>query len=142
MSQHAEPQFQGQQPPLDDDFQDVQTEKAANPVLLDEKALDPSFSFSHGIDAALRSRFQSPYLWSPTVKLLVLGGPFMVSMLASYSAGAYALSSEPLRRAWDVTDVQFNAGITLYVAGFAFAPMVLAPVSEAYGRYWIRSEEH
>src|SRR5690606_7258595 len=31
----------------------------------------------------------------------------------------------------------FNIGITIFVAGFAISPMILAPISEVYGRYWV-----
>lgn len=133
VTQDAEDQKQF---PVDDDAHDIQAEKDTELILLDDKALDSSFSLAHD-EPDLRARFQSPFSWSLPVKLLVLSGPFMASMLAAYSAGAYALASQSLRSAWDITDLQFNAGITLFVAGFGFAPMVLAPVSEAYGRYWV-----
>ena len=113
-------------------------------------ALEPSFSLanalrSNGIDpspvvddaAKYSIKFRSPVSWPLSIKLIVLCGPFMASTLAAYSAGAYALASQPLQDAWDITDLQFNAGITVFVAGFGFAPMILAPVSEAYGRYWV-----
>ncbi|KAG8672085.1 hypothetical protein FPOAC1_005346 [Fusarium poae] len=80
---------------------------------------------------------QSPFSWSHRKKITILSGAFMASTLASYSAGAYAMASEPLRNKWNIGDTQFNAGITLFVTGFAIAPMVLAPVSEVHGRYWV-----
>ncbi|EKV12237.1 drug proton antiporter yhk8 [Penicillium digitatum] len=61
----------------------------------------------------------------------------MASTLAAYSAGAYALASGPLRRQWQISDTQFNAGITIFTAGFGCAPMILAPISEIHGRYWV-----
>ncbi|KAG5754841.1 hypothetical protein H9Q70_002552 [Fusarium xylarioides] len=60
----------------------------------------------------------------------------MASTLAAYAAGAYALASEPLRAKWDISDTLFNIGISLFVVGFAFTPMILAPISETHGRYW------
>ena len=113
-------------------------------------ALEPSFSLmdamrANGLDPSPiasdvstdHKKFRSPVSLPMSAKLLALSGPFVASTLAAYSAGAYAMASQPLRSAWDITDVQFNAGITLFVAGFGFAPMILAPVSEAYGRYWV-----
>lgn len=139
MSHDAEAQ---KQPPIaDDDYNDddgleLEALKDSDLILLDTNTLDPSVSLAHD-DPKLRSRFMSPYLWSLPMKLLVLSGPFTASMLAAYSAGAYALASQSLRSEWGITELQFNAGITIFVAGFGFAPMVLAPVSEAYGRYWV-----
>ncbi|CAH0021311.1 unnamed protein product [Clonostachys rhizophaga] len=79
----------------------------------------------------------SPFLWSTSKKVTVLCGAFMASCLAAYAAGAYALAAVPVRELWRISDVQFNAGITTFVMGFGIAPMILAPVSEAHGRYWV-----
>ncbi|CAH0043350.1 unnamed protein product [Clonostachys solani] len=81
--------------------------------------------------------FQSPFAWSKRKKITVLSGAFLASCLAAYAAGAYALASQPLRSEWDISDTEFNAGITMFVLGFGFAPMILAPISEAHGRYWV-----
>ncbi|QGI88410.1 hypothetical protein CEK25_003366 [Fusarium fujikuroi] len=108
-------------------------------------ALEPSFSLSEhlhsvGVDLATRrdeaDRFLSPFSWSGWKKTITLLGPFMASTLAAYAAGAYALASEPLRAKWDISDFLFNLGISLFVVGFAFTPMILAPISETHGRYW------
>ncbi|RBR21208.1 hypothetical protein FVER53590_29006 [Fusarium verticillioides] len=114
-------------------------------VPLGVEALEPSFSLS----AHLRSvevnvstirdeadKFLSPFSWSGREKAITLLGPFMASTLAAYTAGAYALASEPLRAKWDTSDTLFNIGISLFVVGFAFTPMILAPISETHGRYW------
>lgn len=81
--------------------------------------------------------FQSPFEWSSRKKGTVLSGVFLASCLAAYAAGAYALASQPLRRKWNISDTEFSVGITMFVLGFGFAPMVLARVSEVYGRYWV-----
>ncbi|RBA18165.1 hypothetical protein FPRO05_11181 [Fusarium proliferatum] len=108
-------------------------------------ALEPSFSLpehlrSVGVDLATRREeadgFLSPFSWSGWKKIITLLGPFMASTLAAYAAGAYALASEPLRAKWDISDTLFNIGISLFVVGFAFTPMILAPISETHGRYW------
>lgn len=112
------------------------------------EALDPAFPViellqSNNINASPTStpkrtpHFQSPFSWSHKKKTTILSGAFMASTLASYSSGAYAMASEPLRNEWNINDTQFNAGITLFVTGFAITPMVLAPVSEVHGRYWV-----
>lgn len=114
------------------------------------EALDPSFPWlellhSAGVDIASGEslvldhpeRFQSPFAWPTRKKMVVLSIAFLAAALSAYSAGAYALGSEPLREKWQVTDTQYNLGITLFVTGFALAPMILAPVSEAHGRYWV-----
>ncbi|CAG8936409.1 unnamed protein product [Penicillium salamii] len=119
-------------------------------VPLGLEALDPAFQLSeylrsHRIESLSAAnddlvdtkKFRSPFTWSTGHKIIVLSGAFMASTLAAYSAGAYALASEPLRHQWKISDMKFNAGITIFVAGFGFTPMILAPVSEVYGRYWV-----
>lgn len=111
--------------------------------------LDPSMSLTEVLSSSqlsnlditnntsIGTKFQSPFTWAPSRKILVLCAPFMASTLAAYSAGAYALTSDQLIPKWSIGDTQFNAGITIFVAGFGFTPMILAPVSEIHGRYWV-----
>lgn len=130
---------------FDQDTADVGQNEIQLPI--GHEALEASFSItellqSKHISASPTSDskipdFLSPFRWSLKKKITILSGAFMASTLASYSSGAYALASEPLRRKWGIDDTQFNAGITLFVTGFAITPMVLAPVSEVHGRYWV-----
>lgn len=125
-------------------------EGAVAPLILGLDALNPDFSLhgflrTAGVDPSRiidhspheAHKYLSPFRWSPSKKIIVLSGAFMASTLAAYSAGAYALSAGPLRRRWSISDTEFNAGITVFVAGFGWAPMILAPVSEVHGRYWV-----
>ncbi|KAF6803072.1 hypothetical protein CSOJ01_11149 [Colletotrichum sojae] len=119
------------------------------PLNLD--ALDPEFQMveylrSNGIEglaenderiAVIDRKHPSPFGWPLQKKITVLFGTFFASTLAAYSAGAYAMAADPLTEAWDLTSTEFNLGITLFVLGFGFAPMVLALISEVHGRYWV-----
>lgn len=114
------------------------------------EALEPNFPLpgllrSVGIDdesaerhtQALRAKYSSPFSWPIKKKIVILTAPFIAAALSAYSAGGYALGSEPLRAKWNITDPAYNVGITVFVSAFGFAPMILAPASEAYGRYWV-----
>ncbi|KAK3643011.1 hypothetical protein LTR56_008881 [Elasticomyces elasticus] len=79
----------------------------------------------------------SPLSWSMKRKILVLATPFMAALLAAYSAGAYGMAAPALQLQWHISSVVVNVGITLFVLGFAFAPIILALISELYGRYWV-----
>ncbi|KAG5816048.1 hypothetical protein H9Q74_006142 [Fusarium xylarioides] len=114
-------------------------------VPLGLEALEYSFSLSQHLRSievdvsTIRNeadKFLWPFSWSSRKKSIALLGPFMASTLAAYAAGAYALASEPLRAKWDISNTLFNVGISLFVVGFAFTPMILAPISETHGRYW------
>lgn len=114
------------------------------------EAIDPEFSLADflrlrgvsdgliiDLDPAQQDRFRSPFAWNLAQKSATLLTIFMAALLAAYSAGGYVMASEPLRAAWSVTETEYNLGITLFVMGFGVSPMILAPVSEAYGRYWV-----
>ncbi|EXL42537.1 hypothetical protein FOCG_14998 [Fusarium oxysporum f. sp. radicis-lycopersici 26381] len=139
-------------PPLEGKAPETVSQASASTETLNEirvplglEALEPSFSLAdhlRSVDLVISfihdvaDIYLSPFSWSAQKKTITLLGPFMASTLAAYAAGAYALASEPLRNKWDISDTLFNIGITLFVVGFAFAPMVLAPISETHGRYW------
>ncbi|KAF4499529.1 fluconazole resistance (FLU1) [Fusarium agapanthi] len=102
-------------------------------VLLGLEALEPSFSLSEylrsvGVELFTSQDeldiFLSPFGRSGRKKIITLLGPFMASTLAAYAAGAYALASEPLHAKWDISDTLFNVGISLFVVGFGFTPMI------------------
>jgi multidrug resistance protein len=143
------PRLEGKVPGISPDAlsQDSASTETLNEVRvpLGLEALELSFSLAdhlRSVDLGISSThdvtdiYLSPFSWSGHKKTITLSGPFMASTLAAYAAGAYALASEPLRNKWDISDTLFNIGITLFVVGFAFAPMVLAPISEMHGRYW------
>ncbi|OHE91701.1 hypothetical protein CORC01_12992 [Colletotrichum orchidophilum] len=119
-------------------------------IHLNIDALNPAFLMaeclrSHGIQGLLEegyptsldARYESPFTWSLRKKITVLSGTFFASTLAAYSAGAYAMAAAPLTEKWSLSNTEFNLGITLFVLGFGFAPMILALISEIYGRYWV-----
>ncbi|KAH7000507.1 major facilitator superfamily domain-containing protein [Ilyonectria destructans] len=119
-------------------------------VTLGVDALNPDFSLSDFLKSKGISNYtaidvppnhsdlyQAPYQWTTRRKTITLCGTFIASTLAAYSAGGYSMASEQLKEKWDVSDTKYNLGITLFVAGFGFAPMIMAPISENYGRYWV-----
>ncbi|KAL2109526.1 hypothetical protein VUR80DRAFT_2332 [Thermomyces stellatus] len=109
-------------------------------------ALSDAFSLadllrSHGLHdlplPAANPKHRSPFEWPRRKKIVVLIGPVFAAMLAAYAAGAYAMAQQPLMAKWGVSSTVYNIGITVFVAGFGVAPMLLAPISEVYGRYGV-----
>ncbi|KAK7427267.1 hypothetical protein QQZ08_006203 [Neonectria magnoliae] len=134
-------------PPVTE-LQGAETTQLDIPLGLD--ALNLSFSLSeclrargisHTPDMDLvlneNNKYHAPFQWTMRRKTITLCGTFVASTLAAYSAGAYSMASDQLRQKWDVSNTEYNLGITLFVAGFGFAPMIMAPISENYGRYWV-----
>ena len=102
---------------------------------LQSAGLDAAAAADHA--ARLRRKYPSPFAWPTGKKVFVLATSFIAAMISAYSAGAYALGGLPLKEEWQLNDIEFNVGITTFVSSFAFSPMILAPVSEVYGRYWV-----
>ncbi|KAH7025024.1 major facilitator superfamily domain-containing protein [Microdochium trichocladiopsis] len=79
----------------------------------------------------------SPADWPLARKVRALVFPCLAALLAGYAAGSYAFAGTPLKQAWSLSPAAYNTGITTFVLGFGLAPVVLALLSEIYGRYWI-----
>ncbi|CAK7226537.1 hypothetical protein SCUCBS95973_006233 [Sporothrix curviconia] len=106
----------------------------ADPVLLDFElsTLDPAYAADLRQSLGLH---EHPFRWSLARKTYVLVFPFFAATLAAYAAGSYGAINgyfEP-----ELSNVSFNLGITVFVLGFGLAPILLALVSELYGRYWV-----
>ncbi|ATY59015.1 Major facilitator superfamily general substrate transporter [Cordyceps militaris] len=79
--------------------------------------------------------YTSPLLWSPARKSVLLILSCLATFLTAYTAGAYAPPANLMARDFRTTRTAVMAGITTFCLGFGLAPMALAPLSEAWGRY-------
>lgn len=80
-------------------------------------------------------KFTSPFLWSRSRKNLTIWLSCIATLITAYAAGSYGAASQAMSEEWQVSEVAIYVGITTFCAGFAIAPMVLAPFSEINGRY-------
>ncbi|CAK7229720.1 hypothetical protein SBRCBS47491_007343 [Sporothrix bragantina] len=105
-----------------------------DPVLLDFElsTLDPVYA--NNLRQALKLH-DHPFSWSLARKSYVLIFPFFAATLAAYAAGSYGAVNGYFMP--ELSNISFNLGITVFVLGFGFAPILLALVSEQYGRYWV-----
>ncbi|KAI9714701.1 MAG: hypothetical protein M1828_001130 [Chrysothrix sp. TS-e1954] len=74
--------------------------------------------------------FSSGRKWLLTA--VVTLSTFAISLISS----AYSSSAAQITQDLDCSDEAFNAGVSLYVFGFALGPALWAPLSELYGRRW------
>lgn len=82
------------------------------------------------------SPYENPMDWPGSRKYLMLFLSCIATFLTAYTSGSYSPPLHLMEEDLGVTsDVAVLAGITTFCAGFAFAPMVLAPLSEMNGRY-------
>lgn len=76
----------------------------------------------------------SPFAWSSSRKHTIMTLSCITSIFVSYAAGSYGAASEQISKQWSVSRTASYLGITTFSAGFAIAPMILAPFSELNGR--------
>jgi MFS family permease len=80
-------------------------------------------------------KFTDPKTWGMGIKSVLLTLSCSATFLTAYSAGSYSPPSKLLADDLQTTQTIILLGITTFCAGFGLAPMVLAPVSEIWGRY-------
>lgn len=79
--------------------------------------------------------YTSPLTWSQSRKNVVLALGCLSTFLTAYCAGSYSPPSRLMANDLDTTHTVTLVGITTFCLGFGLAPMVLAPMSEVWGRY-------
>ena len=80
------------------------------------------------------AKYQNPLTWSRRRKDVLVWISCTGTLLTAYSAGCYAPGVDQMTAEWHISEVACLVGITVFTAGFAIAPMVLAPFSEINGR--------
>lgn len=80
------------------------------------------------------AEYGSPFDWPESRKSFIIWLSCIATTLTAYSAGSYAPGIEQMSQYWHIGRVATTVGITTFTAGFAVAPMVLAPFSEINGR--------
>lgn len=79
-------------------------------------------------------KYTSPFDWPESRKQCTLFLSCMATFATAYTAGAYSPATKQMMELWQVSEVAILVGITTFCAGFAIAPMALAPFSELNGR--------
>ncbi|KAF6805875.1 MFS multidrug transporter [Colletotrichum musicola] len=82
----------------------------------------------------LNAKFRSPLTWSTSRRSIALFLLCMASIFSSVAASAYSPTKEAMASEWGVNRTAVLVGITIFTTGFAFTPMILAPISEVWGR--------
>lgn len=79
--------------------------------------------------------YTSPLTWSRSRKSVLLFIGCVATFLTAYTAGSYSPPSTLMAHDLHTSHLAILTGITTFCIGFALAPMILAPVSEIWGRY-------
>ncbi|KAF5235758.1 hypothetical protein FAUST_6871 [Fusarium austroamericanum] len=78
--------------------------------------------------------YASPFTMPRARKNIMLALSCIATMLTAYTAGTYSPPSRAMAKDIGASHTATLVGITTFCAGFAFAPMALAPISEIWGR--------
>ncbi|KAM0344095.1 hypothetical protein ACHAPU_007816 [Fusarium lateritium] len=78
--------------------------------------------------------FDSPFTLPQARKNVFLALSCIATMLTAYTAGTYSPPSRAMAKDIGASHTATLVGITTFCAGFAVAPMALAPISEIWGR--------
>lgn len=108
-------------------YLEFDTELATTPVFPDQAT--PDYPKHPDLN-----KYTNPFTWSKRRKNLMTWVSCATNAAAAYAAGSYAAPEMQLTERWRISSVAYSAGISIFVFGFAIAPMFLAPFSEINGR--------
>ncbi|MCJ1447387.1 MAG: hypothetical protein MMC23_007898 [Stictis urceolatum] len=78
--------------------------------------------------------YQNPKSWSTKRKSATTWLSCFCTVFTAYTPGAYATGASQYELEWHISRVAAFSGVTVFTTCFAFAPMILAPLSEIQGR--------
>ncbi|KAL7424601.1 hypothetical protein Q5752_000285 [Cryptotrichosporon argae] len=77
---------------------------------------------------------ENPQAWSPAYKWGQIAVAAVVTLAVALSSSAYTGGIESLMAEFGGSTELWTAGVSLFVVGFAFGPLIWAPASEIFGR--------
>ena len=72
-------------------------------------------------------KYTSPFDWSKTRKRFMTWFGCIATTITAYTAGSYATGIPQMMEEWHISEPAAEVGIAMFTAGFAIAPMFLAP---------------
>ncbi|BGP52748.1 hypothetical protein JCM8202v2_000304 [Rhodotorula sphaerocarpa] len=79
----------------------------------------------------------NPLNWSKRRKWLISSVGILFCALVSFSVSGYSIAAESVQETFNCSKTLALLGITLFTVTFGAAPLLLAPLSEVYGRSYI-----
>ncbi|RXK35538.1 multiple drug resistance protein [Tremella mesenterica] len=77
---------------------------------------------------------EDPQRWGKTYKWLEIAVAAISTLCVALSSSAYSGGIEKMQLHFGASTELLTGGISLFVVGFAFGPLIWAPLSEVYGR--------
>ena len=113
---------------------------AVPPPHLETKNTDPSSGITPDtrviwVDFPPGDR-QDPFHFGTGRKLAIVAVAVFFTGITAFSASAYSIGIDSMCQDLGCTTLQAQVGLGLFAWGFGLAPLVLAPLSEEFGRRW------
>jgi multidrug resistance protein len=81
---------------------------------------------------------ENPQNWTPKKKWGIIGALAAVTLITPLASSFFAPGVPQVLRAFDETSNIIAAFVvSVYILGFAIGPLIIAPMSELYGRIWL-----
>ncbi|AFR92141.1 drug transporter [Cryptococcus neoformans C23] len=80
---------------------------------------------------------EDPFHFSSSRKVIIMILVLFFAFITTWEMSSYSVSTSSMRRDFGVPEVDAALGLSLYGWGFAVGPLVLAPITEEYGRYLV-----
>lgn len=116
-------------------------------TLVEDKEVNGVAELDHRVSPSKDRKVHDPYLvtfephdaenprnWSKAKKWYLTIFCSYLNVLVASQASAYSTGQEQLEKEFNMSSEAATVGLSLYVLGFALFPMVVAPLSEAFGR--------
>ncbi|WWD21484.1 hypothetical protein CI109_105970 [Kwoniella shandongensis] len=79
---------------------------------------------------------QNPFHFTQKRKYAITAVATFFTLLTAMNVGAFSISEISMERDLNCGPIEAAAGLALFCWGFAIAPLMLAPLSEEFGRRW------
>ncbi|KAM5357224.1 hypothetical protein ACJZ2D_016482 [Fusarium nematophilum] len=107
----------------------IPTPSETQNVSHDSEPARPTTSVPDGLD-----EWDRPVNWTFSRKWAIVGSTSLATFVVSFGSSVYSAAIPQIQAKFGVSSDTALLGVTLYVLGFAFGPMVWGPASELYGK--------
>ncbi|KAK4699960.1 hypothetical protein P7C70_g6294, partial [Phenoliferia sp. Uapishka_3] len=80
---------------------------------------------------------ENPFNWTLRRRWLITVVSCAYAFTTAFAGTGFSMGINTMKRELDCSSELASMGLAAFPLGFAVAPLVLAPFSEAYGRYWM-----
>eukprot|EP01117_Protostelium_nocturnum_P015102 TRINITY_DN5818_c0_g1_i1.p1 TRINITY_DN5818_c0_g1~~TRINITY_DN5818_c0_g1_i1.p1 ORF type:complete len:573 (-),score=181.21 TRINITY_DN5818_c0_g1_i1:43-1761(-) len=80
---------------------------------------------------------ENPLNWPASYRWFLTGIVSLATLAVTFCSSAYSGGAKDIITHLEATVLGFTLGVSLFVLGFAFGPLIWAPLSELYGRRYL-----